>query len=110
MTQLQVQKEADRLTERDLKIIELTAVGYNSFEIGAVVGNSKRTVENVIQALNDRFGVKNRTQLACLLMDAGKITYKVPKSKQEAKTNKTSKDEKGTEAKKASKPKKEKSA
>ena len=61
------------LSERELEIIELVAVGLTNQEIALRLVISKRTVDNHVSNIFTKTGAKNRVALLNWAMDHGKI-------------------------------------
>ena len=61
------------LSERELEIIELVAVGLTNQEIAGRLTISKRTVDNHVSNIFTKTGAKNRVALLNWAMDNGKI-------------------------------------
>ena len=61
------------LSERELEIIELVALGLTNQEIAARLTISKRTVDNHVSNIFTKTGAKNRVALLNWAMDHGKI-------------------------------------
>lgn len=57
---------ADKLTERELAIVELIAQGFDNKEIAGTLYLSEGTVRNHISTILQKLHLKNRTQLAIL--------------------------------------------
>jgi DNA-binding NarL/FixJ family response regulator len=69
---LPAQPRAD-LSERELEIIELVAIGLTNQEIAQRLTISKRTVDNHVSNIFTKTGAKNRVALLNWAMDHGKI-------------------------------------
>lgn len=69
---LPAQLRAD-LSERELEIIELVAIGLTNQEIAQRLTISKRTVDNHVSNIFTKTGAKNRVALLNWAMDQGKI-------------------------------------
>jgi DNA-binding NarL/FixJ family response regulator len=61
------------LSERELEIIELVAIGLTNQEIAQRLTISKRTVDNHVSNIFTKTGAKNRVALLNWAMDHGKI-------------------------------------
>ncbi|MEB3256476.1 MAG: response regulator transcription factor [Synechococcaceae cyanobacterium] len=61
------------LSERELEIIELVAIGLTNQEIAERLTISKRTVDNHVSNIFTKTGAKNRVALLNWAMDHGKI-------------------------------------
>lgn len=61
------------LSERELEIIELVAIGLTNQEIAQRLTISKRTVDNHVSNIFTKTGAKNRVALLNWAMDNGKI-------------------------------------
>ncbi|MFM7086943.1 MAG: LuxR C-terminal-related transcriptional regulator [Cyanobium sp.] len=61
------------LSERELEIIELVAMGLTNQEIAERLTISKRTVDNHVSNIFTKTGAKNRVALLNWAMDHGKI-------------------------------------
>ena len=61
------------LSERELEIIELVAIGLTNQEIAVRLTISKRTVDNHVSNIFTKTGAKNRVALLNWAMDHGKI-------------------------------------
>ena len=61
------------LSERELEIIELVAIGLTNQEIAQRLTISKRTVDNHVSNIFTTTGAKNRVALLNWAMDHGKI-------------------------------------
>jgi DNA-binding NarL/FixJ family response regulator len=61
------------LSERELEIIELVAIGLTNQEIAGRLTISKRTVDNHVSNIFTKTGAKNRVALLNWAMDNGKI-------------------------------------
>jgi len=57
-----------RLTQRELRIAELTAKGQNNREIAAKLGLSEKTVKNHLTSIFQKLGFRNRTELTAFLL------------------------------------------
>lgn len=63
---------------RAAEVLDLAARGATTIQIGAALGISPETVHNHLTLLMDRFGVQNRTALACLYHGGRPIAPEVP--------------------------------
>jgi DNA-binding CsgD family transcriptional regulator len=61
------------LSEREIEIIELVALGLTNQEIAERLMISKRTVDNHVSNIFTKTGAKNRVALLNWAMDNGKI-------------------------------------
>ena len=61
------------LSEREVEIIELVAMGLTNQEIAGRLTISKRTVDNHVSNIFTKTGAKNRVALLNWAMDNGKI-------------------------------------
>ena len=61
------------LSQRELEIIELVAIGLTNQEIAAELTISKRTVDNHVSNIFTKTGARNRVALLNWAMDHGKI-------------------------------------
>jgi len=61
------------LSEREIEIIELVALGLTNQEIAEQLTISKRTVDNHVSNVFSKTGAKNRVVLLNWAMDNGKI-------------------------------------
>ncbi|QEY32875.1 response regulator transcription factor [Synechococcus sp. RSCCF101] len=61
------------LSEREIEIIELVALGLTNQEIAERLTISKRTVDNHVSNVFSKTGAKNRVALLNWAMDNGKI-------------------------------------
>jgi DNA-binding NarL/FixJ family response regulator len=61
------------LSEREVEIIELVAIGLTNQEIASRLTISKRTVDNHVSNIFTKTGAKNRVALLNWAMDNGKI-------------------------------------
>lgn len=61
------------LTERELEILQWTAIGKTAWEIGSILNISERTVNFHLQNAMGKFGVHNKTHAAAKAMSAGLI-------------------------------------
>ncbi len=61
------------LSEREIEIIELVAIGLTNQEIAGRLTISKRTVDNHVSNIFTKTGAKNRVALLNWAMDNGKI-------------------------------------
>jgi DNA-binding NarL/FixJ family response regulator len=61
------------LSEREVEIIELVALGLTNQEIAERLTISKRTVDNHVSNIFTKTGAKNRVALLNWAMDHGKI-------------------------------------
>jgi DNA-binding NarL/FixJ family response regulator len=61
------------LSERELEIIELVAIGLTNQEVAERLTISKRTVDNHVSNIFTKTGAKNRVALLNWAMDNGKI-------------------------------------
>ncbi|MFM7733029.1 MAG: LuxR C-terminal-related transcriptional regulator [Cyanobium sp.] len=61
------------LSEREVEIIELVAIGLTNQEIAGRLTISKRTVDNHVSNIFTKTGAKNRVALLNWAMDNGKI-------------------------------------
>ena len=61
------------LTEREVEILQWTAVGKTAWEIGSILRISERTVNFHLQNAMNKFGVHNKTHAAAKAMSAGLI-------------------------------------
>lgn len=58
-------------TTRELEVLRLIVAGERDLEIAEHLGISLRTVKNHVQNLKDKTGMRNRTELAVRVRDAG---------------------------------------
>jgi DNA-binding NarL/FixJ family response regulator len=61
------------LSDREVEIIELVAIGLTNQEIAGRLVISKRTVDNHVSNIFTKTGAKNRVALLNWAMDTGKI-------------------------------------
>ncbi|WP_446750734.1 response regulator transcription factor [Streptomyces sp. WZ-12] len=61
------------LTERESRILEHAADGCSTREIARHVGYSERTVKGVLNSLQTRFGLRNRTHIVSYVIRQGLI-------------------------------------
>ena len=66
------------LTEREVEILQWTAVGKTAWEIGSILNISERTVNFHLQNAMGKFGVHNKTHAAAKAMSAGLIHTRAP--------------------------------
>jgi DNA-binding NarL/FixJ family response regulator len=52
------------LNERELRIIELVAMGLKNSEVAEALGTSQRVIKKFLRAIYDKLGVWNRVELA----------------------------------------------
>lgn len=62
-----------RLTPRELRIAELVARGRNNREIAEKLRLSEKTVKNHLSNIYQKFGLRNRTHLATLLLRGRRV-------------------------------------
>jgi DNA-binding NarL/FixJ family response regulator len=55
---------AVRVTRREAELLELVRQGFSNREIASRLGVGEQTVKNAFAVLFQKFGVRNRTQLA----------------------------------------------
>ena len=58
-------------TNREIEVLRLIVAGERDLEIAEHLGISLRTVKNHVQNLKDKTGMRNRTELAVRVRDAG---------------------------------------
>lgn len=56
--------DREPLTDRELSVVRLVGQGHSNVEIAAALGISQGTVKNVVSAILDKLGLRDRTQLA----------------------------------------------
>ncbi len=61
----------DRLTERELQVLQLVAGGHTNREIADDLGYSVGTIKNAVQRVIEKLDVSDRTQAAVLAVRAG---------------------------------------
>jgi DNA-binding CsgD family transcriptional regulator len=61
------------LTEREVEILQWTAIGKTAWEIGSILKISERTVNFHLQNLMGKLGVHNKTHAAAKAMSFGLI-------------------------------------
>lgn len=61
----------DRLTERELRVLQLVAGGHTNREIADELGYSVGTIKNAVQRVIEKLEVSDRTQAAVLAVRAG---------------------------------------
>ncbi len=61
----------DRLTERELRVLQLVAGGHTNREIAGELGYSVGTIKNAVQRVIEKLEVSDRTQAAVLAVRAG---------------------------------------
>jgi len=61
----------ETLTQRDKEVLACLIKGESNKEIARDLGLSPNTIRNQLQRLQDRFGARNRVQLALLARDCG---------------------------------------
>jgi len=61
----------DRLTERELRVLQLAAGGHTNREIADELGYSVGTIKNAVQRVIEKLDVSDRTQAAVLVVRAG---------------------------------------
>ena len=61
----------DRLTERELRVLQLVAGGHTNREIADELGYSVGTIKNAVQRVIEKLDVSDRTQAAVLAVRAG---------------------------------------
>ena len=61
----------DRLTERELRVLQLVAGGHTNREIADELGYSVGTIKNAVQRVIEKLDVSDRTQAAVLVVRAG---------------------------------------
>ena len=61
------------LTEREVEILQWTAIGKTAWEIGSILNISERTVNFHLQNAMGKFGVHNKTHAAAKAMSIGLI-------------------------------------
>jgi DNA-binding NarL/FixJ family response regulator len=59
----QAEEPVEPLTQRELEVLKLVALGYTTAEIGAQLSLSARTVEHYRANLKDKMGVRTRAEL-----------------------------------------------
>lgn len=59
------------LTPRELEILEWVAEGKTAYEIGIILGISKRTVEEHTSHLVEKLGATNKTQAVAIALRTG---------------------------------------
>ena len=59
----QAEEPVEPLTQRELEVLKLVALGYTTAEIGAQLSLSARTVEHYRANLKDKIGVRTRAEL-----------------------------------------------
>jgi DNA-binding CsgD family transcriptional regulator len=64
------------LTEREVEILQWTAIGKTAWEIGSILKISERTVNFHLQNAMTKFGVHNKTHAAAKAMSAGLLSPK----------------------------------
>lgn len=64
----------DSLTERELEVLRLVAVGRTNGEIGSELFLSEKTVKSRITSILRKLGLTNRTQAAALALREGLVT------------------------------------
>ncbi len=62
---------ADRLTRREIAVLQLLAVGYTNVETANLLGVSLRTVESTRSTLRESLGLRTRAELVRYARDAG---------------------------------------
>lgn len=62
------------LTEREVEILQWTAIGKTAWEIGSILNISERTVNFHLQNAMGKFGVHNKVHAAAKAMSIGLIT------------------------------------
>ncbi len=60
-----------RLTERELAVLQLLAVGYTNTEIALLLGMSLRTIETTRANLRERLGIRTHAQFARYALERG---------------------------------------
>lgn len=60
--------DGPELTERELEVCRLVALGYSTRETAAELGLSTRTVESYRSRLNTKLGVKSRRELVAFAL------------------------------------------
>jgi DNA-binding NarL/FixJ family response regulator len=63
----------ERLTSRELEVLELVAHGWDNARIGAVLFISPRTVKNHIASILEKLGLENRVQAAVCAVRSGLV-------------------------------------
>jgi DNA-binding CsgD family transcriptional regulator len=53
----------DRLTRREAEVFNLAKTGLTSRQIGARLGISSRTVDNILSCIYDKTGIRSRREL-----------------------------------------------
>lgn len=69
-------------TDRELEVLRLIVSGERDAEIAERLGISLRTVKNHVQNMKDKTGLRNRTELAVRVRDAGLVIVE-PKADEE---------------------------
>ena len=59
----QAEEPVEPLTQRELEVLKLVALGYTTAEIGAQLSLNARTVEHYRANLKDKIGVRTRAEL-----------------------------------------------
>jgi len=68
----------DRLTQRELEVLELIARGQTNIEIAAELYLSERTVKGHVSSIFSKVGARDRAAAIVLAYDAGFITPRPP--------------------------------
>ncbi|MBE1526403.1 DNA-binding NarL/FixJ family response regulator [Sphingopyxis sp. OAS728] len=67
-------KRAQPLTERELSILELLALGQSTKEISRLVDIAPRTVERMVDNIRSRFDARNRAHLITVALRLGLLS------------------------------------
>jgi DNA-binding CsgD family transcriptional regulator len=68
-----LKKGTPPLTERETEVLKWTSIGKTGWEIGAILGISRRTVEFHLRSIADKFDVVNRTHAVAQALRVGLI-------------------------------------
>lgn len=74
-------KALEELTQQDKDIFTLHAKGYSAAAIAKKLKLSSRTIENRTLKVTAKFKAKNKTEVACMLVDKGVISIVDKKKK-----------------------------
>ena len=73
----EIKKLAEELSESEHQILSYHARGFQSKEIGNLMGISFRTVENKTLDMTYHFEANNKAHLCAMLVEAGVITTEI---------------------------------
>lgn len=62
---------SERLTERELEVVQLMAGGYSNREIAHALGTAEGTIKNHVSSILAKLGVRDRTRAVLKALEAG---------------------------------------